>query len=76
MTSKPPESTVNGPGVVSTGFHHALPQIAAVSRPTKLAQSKSSSKSDLAVTELSTSEVEGVGKVFHIGMCSLSLNTL
>lgn len=48
-----------------SGFRHSLPQIASINRNPKLAQSKPSAKLD--VLEHSTTEVEGVGKVVHIG---------
>ncbi|XP_052771657.1 histone-lysine N-methyltransferase NSD2-like isoform X2 [Mya arenaria] len=67
MTTKAPETTVNGPGIPAPGFRHSLPQIASVSRPTKIAQSKAAAKPDVAQAEHSTSDVEGVGKVVHIG---------
>ena len=60
----------NGPSV--TGFRHQLPQMPVMSRNPKIAQSKTqsknSSKDEIGTVEHSTMEVEGVGKVVHIGM--------
>ena len=48
-------------------FRHSLPQIAMMDRNPKIAQSKVAPKSDVTQVEHSTTDVEGVGKVVHIG---------
>lgn len=66
QTKKP---VVNGAetAAVSSGFRHSLPQIAVMNRNPKIAQSKASAKSAVIPLGHSTTEVEGVGKVVHIG---------
>lgn len=60
---------------VSSGFRHQLPQIPVMARNPKIAQSKVSTKSAAIVNEHehSTTDVEGVGKVVHIGMSFIFL---
>ncbi|XP_052226023.1 histone-lysine N-methyltransferase NSD2-like isoform X2 [Dreissena polymorpha] len=65
---------VNGSDAPATGFRHALPQIAAMSRHPKIAQSKTASSDPLPIGQ-STTEVEGVGKVFHIGSELMEVDT-
>lgn len=71
--SSPQKAVVNGldAPAASSGFRHQLPQIAVMTRNPKIAQSKTSAKSDVVTAEHSTTEVEGVGKVVHIGKFSL-----
>ena len=50
----------------SVGCRHHLPQIAVMARNPKIAQSKTSAKTEMANLEKATVHVEGVGKVLRI----------
>ena len=62
-----PKTQVNGLDAGSSvGFRHHLPQIAVMARNPKIAQSKTSTKTETANLEKATVHVEGVGKVLRI----------
>lgn len=63
------KAVVNGQETMAAaaGFRHSLPQMPTMNRNPKIAQSKAATKPDVIAVEHSTTEVEGVGKVFHIG---------
>ena len=62
-----PKTQINGLDAGSSvGFRHHLPQIAVMARNPKIAQSKTSTKTETANLEKATVHVEGVGKVLRI----------
>ncbi|KAL4232100.1 Histone-lysine N-methyltransferase [Mactra antiquata] len=68
-SSQKPVMNGIGSSPTSCGFRHQLPQIPVMARNPKIAQSKGSTKAGVVVNEHehSTTDVEGVGKVVHIG---------
>ena len=63
---KPVLNGLDSPPAAS-GFRHTLPQVAVATRNPKIPQSKTSTKVDVLGPEHPTTDVEGVGKVVHIG---------
>ncbi|XP_060585586.1 histone-lysine N-methyltransferase NSD2-like isoform X2 [Ruditapes philippinarum] len=69
VMASPQKPVLNGldSAPAASGFRHTLPQIAVATRNPKISQTKAPVKVDVSGAEHATTDVEGVGKVVHIG---------